>query len=115
MANVCEYAPFIPQLERTLSQAGLSLPDPRMLPTLNGSAQGGAARNDEAYAKDLFGRLTRFESYLLTPADSQLEVAYPLLDAGLSPVGAGPYKFVERIPGESLSLRDFAASRSENR
>jgi ABC-type transport system substrate-binding protein len=108
VTNACEYAPFIPQLERTLSQAGLSLPDPRMLPALNGGAQGVAARNDEAYAKDLFGRLTRFESYLLTPAESQLEVAYPLLDAQLIPVGAGPYKFVERTPGESLALESFS-------
>ena len=104
----CEYAPLIPQLERTLSQAGLSLPDPRIFPAASGGAQGGAARNDEAYAKDLFGRLTRLESYLLAPAESQLEIAYPLLDAQLIPVGAGPYKFAERTPGERLSLESFS-------
>ena len=107
-ATACEYAPLIPQLERTLSQAGLSLPDPRIFPALNGGAQGGGSRNEEAYAKDLFGRLTRLESYLLAPAESQLEVAYPLLDAQLIPIGAGPYKFTERTPGERLSLESFS-------
>ena len=106
-ASACAYAPLIPQLERTLSQAGLSLPDPRIFPLLSGGAQGGAARNDEAYAKDLFGRLTQLESYLLAPSESQLEVAYPLLDAQFIPIGAGPYKFVERMPGDHVSLEGF--------
>ena len=107
-AAACEYAPLIPQLERTLSQAGLSLPDPRIFPALNGGVQGGGSRNEEAYAKDLFGRLTQLEAYLLAPTESQLEVAFPLLDAQLIPIGAGPYKFTERTPGERLSLEAFS-------
>jgi peptide/nickel transport system substrate-binding protein len=35
-------------------------------------------------------------------------VAYPLLDAQLIPIGAGPYKFTERTPGERLSLESFS-------
>lgn len=108
IADQCEYAAFIPLLERTLSQAGMSLPDPRIFPTLNAGAQGGGSRNDEAYAKDLFSRLTRFESYLITPAESQLEVAFPLLDLQLAPIGAGPYKFAERTPGDAVSLNSFS-------
>lgn len=107
VSSSCEYAPFISQLERTLSQAGIALPDPRILPVLNGGAQGGAARNDEAYARDLFDRLTRLESYLLAPSESQLELAFPLLDVQLAPIGAGPYEFAERTPGESLTLEAF--------
>ena len=106
--SACEYAPLIPQLERTLSQAGLSLPDPRIFPALNGGAEGGATRNDEAYAQDLYRRISLLESYLLAPAESQLAVAYPLLDAQLVPIGAGPYKMVNRTPGEQLSLASFS-------
>ena len=107
-ANACEYSPLIPQLERTLSEAGLSLPDPRIFPVLSGGAEGGATRNDEAYAKDLFSRLTRLESYMLAPSENQLEVAFPLLDVQLAPIGAGPFKFVNRTPGEQLSLERFS-------
>lgn len=106
--SACTFAPLIPQLERTLSQAGLPLPDPRIFPALNGSAEGGAARNDEAYGKDLFDRLALLESYLLAPAENQLAVAFPLLDAQLIPIGAGPYEVVNRTPGEQLSLASFS-------
>ena len=104
----CLYAPYIPELERVLSEAGLALPDPRTLPALGTGGQSGATRNDEAYARDLYARLTLLESYLLTPTEKQLEVGYPLLDVQLVPIGAGPYKFAERTPGESLRLESFS-------
>ena len=107
--STCVYAPYIPQLERVLSQAGLALPDPRIFPPLSGSGQSDAARNDEAYARDLYASLSTLESYLATPTENQLAVAFPLLDIQLNPIGAGPYKFAERTPGDSLALESFRA------
>jgi len=105
----CEYAPYIPQLERVLSEAGLQLPDPRIFPFLGNSAQSGVTRNDEAYARELYDELTRLEAYLAAPSEDQLEVAYPLLDIQLAPIGAGPYRVAERSPGQSLTLAAFSA------
>jgi peptide/nickel transport system substrate-binding protein len=67
------------------------------------------SRNDETYARDLYSRLITLEAYLLAPAESQLAVAYPLLDIQLTPIGAGPYRVSERIPGASIVLDAFRA------
>jgi peptide/nickel transport system substrate-binding protein len=45
---------------------------------------------------------------MLAPSENQLEVAFPLLDVQLAPIGAGPFKFVNRTPGEQLSLERFS-------
>ena len=107
-AASCLYAPYITELERVLSQAGLALPDPRIFPSIGGANQNVSPRNDEAYARDLYSRLNRLESYLITPVENQIEVAYPLLDIQLKPIGAGQFKVVDRVPGESLTLEQFS-------
>lgn len=103
----CMYAPYIGELERVLNLSGLPLPDVRIYPVVSGAGQAASSRNSEAYARDLYLRLTTLEAYLLAPEESQLAVAYPLLDIQLAPVGAGPFRVRERTPGSTLSLDAF--------
>ena len=105
----CEYAPFAGELERVLNASGVQLPDVRIFPVVSSGGQALTSRNEETYARDLYSRLVTLEAYLLAPAESQLAVAYPLLDAQLTPIGAGPYRVSERIPGASLVLDAFRA------
>ncbi|MFZ9385643.1 MAG: ABC transporter substrate-binding protein, partial [Candidatus Limnocylindrus sp.] len=103
----CLYAPYAGELERVLNASGVQLPDVRIFPVVSGGGQTVVSRNDESYARDLFLRLTTLEAYLLAPAESQLAVAYPLLDIQLTPIGAGPYRLRERIPGSMVDLDSF--------
>ena len=105
--GACLYAPYAGELERVLNASGVPLPDVRIFPVVSSGGQAVASRNDESYARELFSRLTTLEAYLLAPAESQLAVAYPLLDIQLTPIGAGPYRMSERIPGSSVSLDSF--------
>jgi len=100
----CEYAPFAGELERVLNASGVQLPDVRIFPVVSSGSQVLTSQNDEIYARDLYARLITLEAYLLAPADSQLAVAYPLLDIQLTPIGAGPYRVSERVPGASVLL-----------
>ncbi len=106
-ANACQYEPYLGEMERVLLASGVELPDTRIFPALSGSGQAVTTRNDLAYARDLYQRLTTLEAYLLAPIESRLMIAYPLLDAQLAPVGAGPYVISERIPGRGLWLSGF--------
>jgi ABC-type transport system substrate-binding protein len=105
----CEYASFAGELERVLNASGVSLPDVRIFPVVSSGSKILTSRNDETYARDLYSRLITLEAYLLAPAESQLAVAYPLLDIQLTPIGAGPYRVSERIPGASIVLDAFRA------
>jgi len=105
--GACQYAPYAGELERVLNASGVQLPDVRIFPVVSSGGQTLASRNDESYARDLFSRLTTLEAYLLAPAESQLAVAYPLLDIQLTPIGAGPYRISERIPGSVVNLESF--------
>jgi peptide/nickel transport system substrate-binding protein len=105
--GMCLYAPYVGEMERVLSASGLPLPDVRIFPAVNRGRPTVVTRNDESYARDLYSRLTTLEAYLLAPAESQLAVAYPLLDIQLTPIGAGPYRISERTPGSSMSLDSF--------
>jgi len=105
----CEYAPFAGELERVLNASGVQLPDVRIFPVVSSGSQVLTSQNDEIYARDLYARLITLEAYLLAPADSQLAVAYPLLDIQLTPIGAGPYRVSERVPGASVLLSAFRA------
>jgi ABC-type transport system substrate-binding protein len=103
----CTYASRATELERTLADAGLDLPDPRGYPQLNGVGESTGSRDDETYARALYARLTALEGLLLAPSDGQLAAAFPLLDVQGAPIGAGPYKFVERVPGDYVQLAAF--------
>lgn len=103
----CTYASRVTELERTLADAGLELPDPRGYPQLSSAGEPTGSRDDEAYARALFARLSALEALLLAPTDGQLAAGYPLLDVQTSPVGAGPYAFVERVPGNYVQLSAF--------
>ncbi|MDP4943374.1 MAG: ABC transporter substrate-binding protein, partial [bacterium Ellin6529] len=103
----CTYASRVTELERTLADAGLDLPDPRGFPQLNSAGEPTGSRDDEQYAQALYVRLTALEGLLLAPTESQLAAAFPLLDVQGSPVGAGPYEFVERVPGNYVQLAAF--------
>ncbi len=103
----CTYASRVTELERTLADAGLDLPDPRGFPQLNSAGEPTGNRDDEQYARALYARLAALEGLLLAPTESQLAAAFPLLDVQSSPVGAGPYEFVERVPGSYLQLAAF--------
>jgi ABC-type transport system substrate-binding protein len=105
----CEYAPFAGELERVLNASGVQLPDVRIFPEASSGGQVLTSQNDETYARDLYARLVTLEAYLLAPTESQLAVAYPLLDIQLTPIGAGPYRVNERIPGASVVLDAFRA------
>ena len=96
----CTYASWVSELERTLSEAGLDLPDPRGYPQLNSAGEPTGNRDEEGYGRALFARLAALESLLLSPTEGQLAAAYPLLDVQAAPVGAGPFEFVERVPGK---------------
>ena len=104
----CTYASRTAELERTLADAGLDLPDPRGYPQLNSAGEPTGSRDDEQYARALYARLTALEALLLAPTESQLAAAYPLLDVQSAPIGAGPYAFVERVPGGYVQLSAFA-------
>jgi len=103
----CAYAPHVAELERVLSEAGLELPDARLFPKVDASGAPTGGRDDEAYAVDLFRRLGILEGVLLAPSGDLLASAYPLLDLQLAPVGAGPFSFKQRTPGERLELSAF--------
>jgi ABC-type transport system substrate-binding protein len=103
----CTYASRVTELERTLADAGLDLPDPRGYPQLNSAGEATGSRDDEQYARALYARLTALEGLLLSPTDGQLAAAFPLLDVQSAPVGAGPYEFVERVPGTFVQLAAF--------
>ena len=103
----CTYASRVTELERTLADAGLDLPDPRGFPQLNSAGEPTGSRDDEQYARALYARLTALEALLLSPTEGQLAAAFPLLDVQNAPVGAGPYEFVERVPGSYLQLTAF--------
>ena len=103
----CTYASRVAELERTLVDAGLDLPDPRGYPQLNSVGEPSGSRDDELYARALYVRLAALEGLLLAPTESQLAAAYPLLDVQSAPVGAGPYRFVERVPGSYVQLSAF--------
>lgn len=103
----CTYASRVTELERTLADAGLDLPDPRGFPQLNSAGEPTGSRDDEQYARALYARLTALEALLLSPTEGQLAAAFPLLDVQNAPVGAGPYEFVERVPGSYLQLAAF--------
>ena len=103
----CTYASRVTELERTLAGAGLDLPDPRNFPQLNTAGEPTGSRDDEMYAQTLYAQLTALEGLLLAPSDGQLAAAFPLLDVQNAPVGAGPYRFVERVPGDYVQLSGF--------
>lgn len=103
----CTFASRVTELERTLVDAGLDLPDPRGFPQLNSAGEPTGSRDDEQYARALYVRLAALEGLLLAPTEGQLGAAYPLLDVQSAPVGAGPYAFVERVPGSYVQLAAF--------
>jgi len=103
----CTYASRVTELERTLADAGLDLPDPRGYPQLNSAGEPTGSRDDEQYARALYARLTSLEALLLSPTEGQLAAAFPLLDVQNAPIGAGPYEFVERVPGSYVQLAAF--------
>jgi len=103
----CTYASRVTELERTLADAGLDLPDPRGYPQLNSAGEPTGSRDDEQYARALYARLTSLEALLLSPTEGQLAAAFPLLDVQSAPIGAGPYEFVERVPGSYVQLAAF--------
>ena len=103
----CTYASRVTELERTLADAGLDLPDPRGYPQLNSAGEPTGSRDDEQYARALYARLTSLEALLLSPTEGQLAAAFPLLDVQNAPIGAGPYAFVERVPGSYVQLAAF--------
>jgi len=105
----CTYASRVTELERTLADAGLDLPDPRGYPQLSSVGEPTGSRDDEGYARALYVRLAALESLLLAPTEGQLAAAFPLLDVQSAPVGAGPYEFVERVPGSYVQLASFKA------
>ncbi|MFM8689638.1 MAG: hypothetical protein ACKODF_00440, partial [Candidatus Limnocylindrus sp.] len=82
----CQYAAFVGELERVLNASGVQLPDVRIFPVVSNSSQILTSQSDEIYARDLYARLITLEAYLLAPAESQLAVAYPLLDIQLAPI-----------------------------
>lgn len=90
-----------------MNASGVQLPDARIFPSVGSGSQVLSTRNDETYARELYARLLILETYLLAPAESQLAVAYPLLDLQLSPIGAGPFRVSERTPGELMVLDAF--------
>ena len=103
----CTYASRVTELERTLADAGLDLPDPRGYPQLNSAGEPTGSRDDEQYGRALYVRLAALEGLLLAPTEGQLGAAYPLLDVQSAPIGAGPYSFVERVPGGYVQLAAF--------
>ena len=103
----CTYASRVTELERTLADAGLDLPDPRGYPQLSSVGEPTGSRDDEGYARALYVRLAALEGLLLSPTEGQLAAAFPLLDVQSAPVGAGPYEFVERVPGSYVQLAAF--------
>ena len=103
----CTYASRVTELERTLADAGLDLPDPRGYPQLNSAGEPTGSRDDEQYARALYARLTSLEALLLSPTEGQLAAAFPLLDVQNAPIGAGPYEFVERVSGSYVQLAAF--------
>jgi peptide/nickel transport system substrate-binding protein len=103
----CTYASRVTELERTLADAGLDLPDPRGYPQLSSAGEPTGSRDDEQYARALYVRLAALEGLLLAPTEGQLGAAFPLLDVQGAPVGAGPYEFVERVPGSYVQLAAF--------
>ena len=103
----CTYASRVTELERTLADAGLDLPDPRGYPQLNSAGEPTGSRDDEQYARALYVRLAALEGLLLAPTEGQIGAAYPLLDVQSAPVGAGPYEFEERVPGSYVQLSAF--------
>lgn len=103
----CTYASRVTELERTLADAGLDLPDPRGYPQLSSAGEPTGSRDDEGYARALYVRLAALEGLLLSPTGGQLAAAFPLLDVQNAPIGAGPYEFVERVPGNYVQLAAF--------
>lgn len=103
----CTYASRVTELERTLVDAGLDLPDPRGYPQVSSVGEPTGSRDDEQYARALYARLAALEGLLLAPTEGQLGAAFPLLDVQSAPVGAGPYEFVERVPGTFVQLAAF--------
>jgi len=103
----CTYASRVTELERTLADAGLDLPDPRGYPQLSSAGEPTGSRDDEQYARALYARLAALEGLLLAPTEGQLAAGFPLLDVQSAPVGAGPYEFVERVPGSYVQLAAF--------
>jgi hypothetical protein len=68
----CTYASRVTELERTLADAGLDLPDPRGYPQLSSAGEPTGSRDDEQYARALYAQLTALEGLLLSPTDGQL-------------------------------------------
>ena len=106
--DACYYAPRVAELEATLAAAGSPPPDSRLFPEISSTGEATGRRDDEAYGRALFAQLSALEAMLLAPIDDRLVAAYAILDVQTAPIGAGPFSFAERVPGDFLSLRPFA-------
>ncbi|MGI9095958.1 MAG: ABC transporter substrate-binding protein [Candidatus Limnocylindrus sp.] len=106
--DACSYATRVAELEATLAAAGSPPPDPRIFPELSLTGEPTGRRDDEAYGRALFAQLSTLETMLLAPIDDRLVAAYSILDVQSAPIGAGPFSFAERVPGDFISLRPFA-------
>jgi ABC-type transport system substrate-binding protein len=95
----CRLSDYTPALEKTLSDANVTLPAHARFLGAAGDFQA------EAYAGALYARVAALDQLLTTTGTDQLAAALPLVDLVKQPLGSGPYRLVSYVPGVAVELR----------
>jgi ABC-type transport system substrate-binding protein len=95
----CRLSDYSPALEKTLSDAGVTLPPHARFIGSAGDFQA------EAYAGALYARVAALDQLLTTEGIDQQAAALPLIDLSKRALGSGPYRVSSYSPGSFLELK----------
>ncbi len=95
----CRLSDYTPALEKTLDDAGVTLPPHARFIGSAGDFQA------EAYAGALYARVAALDQLLTTDGIDQEAAALPLVDLTKRALGSGPYRLSTYSPGGFLELR----------
>jgi ABC-type transport system substrate-binding protein len=96
--DTCNYATYVPDMEATLTKAGVQLPDKAQYVAEDGST------DVEAYGAELFSRLQDLNKTLSATDIDQIAASFRILDFQRAPIGTGAYKLVKYTTAQSVEL-----------
>lgn len=94
----CRLEDHAGRLERTLTEAGVALPSRDAYRDRTGEVAG------DRYAADLLDRVAALGRLLGGDPADQYAAGLPLLDVAARPIGSGPFRIAEVIPGGRIVL-----------